>query len=160
MADSIYYQLSRYTQLPIIILGSIGAILNQILFFYRKPLRVTSCSSYFRALSINDLLVLYLYVLLQWLADQYGIDPTLKYNWYCKIKSFLTTSLYTLSPYLVVMACFDRLCTSSRNIRFRHLATHSSSIDYHYLCDYICFCFVYLYTHYVQISTSFNWFNV
>jgi hypothetical protein len=123
MADAIYYQLSRYTQLPIIILGSIGGIFNQILFYYRKPLRATSCSLYFRALSVNDFLVLYIYVLFQWLADHYGFDPTLQYNWYCKTKSYLTSSLYTLSPYLIVMACFDRLCTSSRNIRFRHLAT-------------------------------------
>lgn len=123
MADTIYYQVSRYSQPAIIILGSIGAIFNQILFFYRKPLRATSCSLYFRALSASDFLILYIYVFLQWLADQYGIDPTTKYNWYCKTKTFLQTSLYTLSPYLVVLACFDRLCTSSRSVRLRRLAT-------------------------------------
>ncbi|CAF3373563.1 unnamed protein product [Rotaria sp. Silwood2] len=123
MADSIYYQLSRYTQPPIIILGTTGVIFNQILFYCRKPLRATSCSLYFRALSLNDLLVLYIYVLLQWLVDQYGFDPTKKYNWYCKTKTFVQTSLYTLSPYFVVLACFDRLCTSSTNVRLRRIAT-------------------------------------
>jgi len=123
MSDAIYYQISRYTQPPLIILGTVGAIINQILFFYRKPLRATSCSLYFRALSANDFLVLYIYVLLQWLADQYEFDPTTKYNWYCKTKTFIQTSLYTLSPYLVVLACFDRLCTSSTNARLRRIAS-------------------------------------
>jgi hypothetical protein len=123
MTDSIYYQLSRYTQLPLIVLGTMGAVINQILFFCRKPLRTTSCSLYFRALSINDLLVLYIYVLLQWFVDQYGFDPTKSYNWYCKMKQFLNVSLYTLSPYFVVLACFDRLCTSSTNVRLRRIAS-------------------------------------
>jgi hypothetical protein len=123
MADSIYYQISRYTQPPLIVLGTLGAIFNQILFTFRKPLRAISCSLYFRALSINDLLTLYIYVFLQWLTDQYGIDPTTQFNWYCKTKPFVHTSLYTLSPYFVVLACFDRLCTSSTNVRFRRIAT-------------------------------------
>ncbi|CAF0937638.1 unnamed protein product [Rotaria sp. Silwood1] len=123
MADSVYYQISRYTQPPLIILGTMGVIFNQILFYYRKPLRATSCSLYFRALSFNDLLVLYIYVLLQWLVDQYGFDPAKKYTWYCKTKTYVQTSLYTLSPYFIVLACFDRLCTSSTNVRLRRIAT-------------------------------------
>ncbi|CAF0836764.1 unnamed protein product [Adineta steineri] len=123
MADSIYNQLSRYTQPPLIILGTMGAIFNQILFTSRKSLRTTSCSFYFRALSLNDFLVLYIYVLLQWLTDQYGVDPTKEYDWYCKMKTYLQTILYTLSPYFVVLACFDRLCTSSTHVRLRRIAT-------------------------------------
>jgi hypothetical protein len=123
MGDSLYYQLSRYTQPPLIILGTMGAIFNQILFTSRKSLRATSCSLYFRALSVNDLLVLYIYVLLQWITEQYGIDPTKQYDWYCKTMSFIQTGLYTLSPYFVVLACFDRLCTSSTSARLRRVAT-------------------------------------
>jgi hypothetical protein len=123
MSDPIYFQFTRYTQPPLIIFGTIGAILNQILFFYRKPLRMSSCTLYFRALSANDLLVIYTVVLPLWLADQYNLDPSQNYNWYCKLKTYLTDSLYTLSPYLVVLACFDRLCTSSTNIQLRKIAT-------------------------------------
>jgi hypothetical protein len=123
MSDSIYLLLSRYTQPTVIVLGTLGAIFNQILFYKRKSLRTTSCSLYFRALSVNDLLVLYVYVLFQWLADQYGFDPTRKYDWYCKVKTFLNSGLYTLSPYLVVLACFDRLCTSSTNTGLRRIAS-------------------------------------
>ena len=123
MSDSIYLNLSRYTQPALIVFGTLGAVFNQILFYKRKPLRTTSCSLYFRALSLNDLLVLYIYVLFQWLADQYGFDPSRQHNWYCKVKSFLNSGLFTLSPYLVVLACFDRLCTSSTNAGLRRIAS-------------------------------------
>jgi hypothetical protein len=123
MTDSIYFQFTRYSQPPLIFFGTIGAVLNQILFFYRKPLRMSSCSLYFRALSANDLLVIYAVILPLWLASQFGLDLSNKLDWYCRIKKFVQTSLYTLSPYLVVLACFDRLCTSSTNVRLRRLAT-------------------------------------
>ena len=123
MTDAVYYKLSLYTQPALIILGTIGAVFNQILFSSRKSLRASSCSLYFRALSASDLLVLYIYVLLQWLSDQYKFDPALQYNWYCKTKTLIHTGLYTLSPYLLVLACFDRLCTSSRSVRLRRIAT-------------------------------------
>ena len=123
MTDATYLYLSRYTQPTLIVVGTFGALVNQVLFYSRRSLRVTSCSLYFRALSLNDLMALYMSVLLQWLVDQYNLDPTQKYDWYCKLKSFLNVGLYTLSPYLVVMACFDRLCTSSTNTRLRRLAT-------------------------------------
>ena len=65
MNENIYIQLSRYTQPVLIIFGTIGALLNQLLFHRRKLLRTASCSFYLRALSINDLLVLYVIVLTQ-----------------------------------------------------------------------------------------------
>ncbi len=78
MSDAIYFQFKRYSQPPLIIFGTIGAVLNQILFFYRKSLRKSSCSLYFRALSANDILVLYTVVLPLWLSSQYRIDLSQK----------------------------------------------------------------------------------
>ncbi|CAF1010136.1 unnamed protein product [Adineta ricciae] len=123
MSNAVYSILSRYTQPPLIIFGTIGAIFNQILFSSRKSLRSNSCSFYFRALSINDLLVMYVYVLLQWIADQYGFDLSKTCISMCKIKTYINCILYTLSPYFVVLACFDRLCTSSRDANLRRIAT-------------------------------------
>ena len=122
--DVVYTVLSRYTQPLIIVLGTIGALCNQMLFFSRKQLRSTSCSVYFRVLSLNDLLVLYIVILPQWLRDQFAIDPEREYNWYCKLSTYLTFTLYTLSPYILVLACFDRLCTSSTHPRLRQIASH------------------------------------
>jgi hypothetical protein len=60
---------------------------------------MSSCSFYFRALSANDLLVLYTVVLPLWLENQFGIDSSGKENWYCQAEKFVQASLYTLSPF-------------------------------------------------------------
>ncbi|CAF0812166.1 unnamed protein product [Adineta steineri] len=123
MSDAVYFQFTRYSQPILVIFGTIGAVLNQALFYYRKPLRMSSCSLYFRMLSLNDLLVIYITILPLWLASQFNINPSTSYDWYCRLKTYLTDSLYTFSPYLVVLACLDRLCTSSTNNRLRKIAT-------------------------------------
>jgi len=110
-------------QPSIIVLKTIGALFNLILFFSRKYLRSTSCSLHFRALLANDLFVVYIAILRQWLRDQFEIDLTTKYDWYCKISIYLTFTLYVRSLYCVVLACFDRLCTRSANAQFRKIAT-------------------------------------
>lgn len=123
MNENIYIQLSRYTQPLLIIFGTIGAVLNQILFHRRKLLKTASCSYYFRALSINDLLVLYVIVLTQWLNDQFNLDPTNQYQWYCKIRTYATYCLYTISPYCIVLVCMDRFCRASKHSHLRNIAT-------------------------------------
>jgi hypothetical protein len=115
--------LSRYSQPLLIILGTIGGLLNQILFHRRKLLRTASCSCYFRALSVNDLLVLYIIVLTQWLNDQFHFDPTKTFLWYCKIRTYTMYCLYAVSPYLIVLVCVDRFCRTSKYVQLRNIAT-------------------------------------
>jgi hypothetical protein len=121
--ESVYIQLNRYIIPTIIIFGTIGALTNQVLFYFRKPLRTTSCALYFRALSANDLITLWFVMFPQWFKVQFQIDPTLQYVWYCKLNLYLSYTFYTLSPYFIVLACFDRLCTCSTNARLRKIAT-------------------------------------
>lgn len=121
--DDIGDQVQRYGQPIIIILGTIGAVLNQILFYSRKQLRSTSCALYFRAMSRNDLLVMWFVIFSQWLSNQFNIAPENQYDWYCKLSNYLTYIFYSVSPYILVLVCFDRLCTSSTNARLRRIAT-------------------------------------
>ncbi|CAF1324613.1 unnamed protein product [Rotaria sordida] len=123
MNENIYTQLSRYTQPILILFGTVGALLNQILFNRRKLLKKASCTLYLRALSFNDLLVLYIIVLTQWLNDQFHFDPTVKYLWYCKIRTYATYCLYAISPYCIVLVCIDRLCRTSKYSSLRNIAT-------------------------------------
>ncbi|CAF4051343.1 unnamed protein product, partial [Adineta steineri] len=80
MSDAVYFQFTRYSQPILVIFGTIGAVLNQALFYYRKPLRMSSCSLYFRMLSLNDLLVIYITILPLWLASQFNINPSTSYD--------------------------------------------------------------------------------
>ena len=121
--EAVYIQLSRYLLPTLIIFGTVGALINLILFYRRKPLRANSCALYFRALSFNDLLVLWIVVFPQWLRDQFDLELTTQYAWCCKLYTYFTYTLYTISPYYVVLACFDRLCTSSTHAKLRRIAT-------------------------------------
>ncbi|CAF0892550.1 unnamed protein product [Rotaria sp. Silwood1] len=125
MNENIYTQLSRYTQPILILFGTIGALLNQILFNRRKLIKKASCTLYWRALSFNDLLVLYIIVLTQWFNDQFHFDPSIKYLWYCKIRTYATYCLYAISPYCIVLVCIDRLCRTSKYSSLRNIATSS-----------------------------------
>ena len=119
----LYVTLSRHVRPILIVFGTIGALLNLALFHFQKVFRKNSCALYFRARSINDLCVLCYVMLFQWLRDQFNMDPATQYHWYCKVSNYLMYTLYTLSPYFVVLACFDRLCTSSTNAKVRRLAS-------------------------------------
>ncbi len=77
--ESVHVKISHYIP-TIIILGTIGGVLNQVLFFSPRPLRSSLCFLYFRALSFSNLLVLYINILPQWLGEPFGIDPTVEYN--------------------------------------------------------------------------------
>ncbi|CAF2977560.1 unnamed protein product [Rotaria sp. Silwood2] len=123
MNENIYTQLSRYTQPILILFGTIGALLNQILFNRRKLIRTASCTVYWRVLSLNDLLVLYIIVLTQWFNDQFHIDPSINYLWYCKIRTYAIYCLYAISPYCIVLVCIDRLCRTSKYSSLRNIAT-------------------------------------
>lgn len=123
MNEQLYLEISRYSQPILILFGTIGALLNQLIFHQRKLLRRASCSLYFRLISINDLAVLYLIVFTQWLNDQFHIDPTIHNRWYCKFRTYATFSLYALSPYGIVLVCIDRFCRTSKYHRIRRIAT-------------------------------------
>ncbi len=144
MNEDFYIQLSFYTQPILIFFGTIGALLNQILFRRRKLFRKASCSYYFRALSINDLFVLYFIVLTQWFDDQFHFNPTIKYIWYCKIRTYAMYCLYAVSPYFLVLACFDRLCRTSKNIQLRRIATPTIA---HHIIPIIILLIMIVYCH-------------
>ena len=123
MLDTILTQFTLYSQLLVIIFGTIGSLLNLLLFSCQKSLRLSSCSLYFRALSMNDLIALYIIVFPVWLEAKLNIDLMQYHDWSCKLKNYLINIFYTISPYFLVLACFDRLCTSSSNAKIRRIAT-------------------------------------
>ncbi|UJR21669.1 hypothetical protein I4U23_024746 [Adineta vaga] len=138
-------QLIRYIQPVIIILGTIGALLNQLLFYSRKQLRSTSCALYFRVMAANDLLVIWCVILTQWLDVVFDINPANQYEWYCKLFSYLTYVFYSLSPYFLVLVCFDRLCTSSTNARLRKISTiHIASFIIPVIIIIICLAYLHV----------------
>lgn len=110
-------ELNRYIPIPLLVLGTIGNILN-ILVFTRPLLRTNPCSLYFISGSIINFLSLYVGLITPFLGS-YGLDPTQTSNVLCKIRFYLRFTTITLSTWFILFACFDRFVSSSTDANFR-----------------------------------------
>jgi hypothetical protein len=106
-------QLNRYFPLPFMILGTIGLILN-IIIFTRRSLFNNSCVQYLLANTLSNIIVLYWVVVTRIFSDGYANDLSIRSNTFCKIRYFLTYYSRTLSTWFIVLACFDRWLSSNQ----------------------------------------------
>ncbi|CAF1056010.1 unnamed protein product [Rotaria sordida] len=113
----IRYQLNRYIPITLLILGSIGNILN-ILVFTRPLIRTNPCSIYFVNGSIVNFISLYIGLITPFLGT-YNLDPTQIFKNLCKIRYYLRFSTITLSTWFILLACIDRLFSTSNNVNIR-----------------------------------------
>ena len=114
-------QMNRYFPLPFVVFGTIGLILNMII-FTRRSLCNNSCVQYLLYNSLSNLIVLYWVVTTRLISDGYGNDLSLRSNIFCKIRYFLTYYSRTLATWFIVLACVDRWLSSIQaNQRFNRV---------------------------------------
>ena len=105
--------------LPIIVFVSfIGNSLN-IAVLGRYKMRKHACSLYFIALSITNLIYLNTILVISLLNDGYKINLSIQSLILCKLITYFSTLLSTLSPYFIVLASIDRWCASSSSAKRR-----------------------------------------
>ena len=104
-------QLNRYLPLPMLVLGTIGLILN-IIIFTRRTLFNNSCVQYLLCNTLSNIIVMYWVVVTRIFSDGYGIDLSVYSDKFCKIRYFLTYFSRTLSTWFIVLACIDRWLSS------------------------------------------------
>ncbi|CAF4762978.1 unnamed protein product, partial [Rotaria sp. Silwood1] len=109
--NDINLQLNRYFPLPFLILGTIGVILN-IIIFTRRSLFINSCTHYLLGNTIANFVVLYWVVITRILSDGYKIDPSTTSDTFCKVRYFFTYVPRTLSTWCILLACADRWASS------------------------------------------------
>ncbi len=114
MLFDVAVQATRIVLTSFIILGTIGNVLN-LLIYTRPTLLRTSCTLYLIADSINNILVVYTSLLIRLLSSGFSYDITLISNLICKLRYYPGYVLLALSPYFFTLACFDRYCSSSRS---------------------------------------------
>jgi hypothetical protein len=112
MLLDIAVQATRIVLTSFIILGTIGNILNFLIFTRRTLLR-SSCTLYLIAASIDNILVIYTSLLTRLLAGGFADDVTKISNFTCKLRYYAGYVFFAVSPYFFVLACFDRYCSSS-----------------------------------------------
>jgi hypothetical protein len=134
-------ELNRYIPIPLLILGTIGNILN-IIVFTRPLIRLNPCSLYFTSGSIANFLSLYVGLITPFLG-LYNLDPTQKSNILCKIRYYLRFSTITLSTWLILFACIDRFLSTSLNVTFRSWSSLHVAKRIIFFISTICFLFPY-----------------
>ncbi|CAF3362898.1 unnamed protein product, partial [Rotaria sp. Silwood2] len=111
-------ELTRGISLTLLIAGTIGNVLNCIL-FTRRSLRHNPCSIYFFATSVANIIALYFSCLTRLLMT-FGTNTTSSQgSIYCRFRTFFTFMPLTASTWFIVAACADRYASSSSSVRIR-----------------------------------------
>ncbi|CAF2142228.1 unnamed protein product [Rotaria magnacalcarata] len=111
-------QLIRYVSLVLLVTGTIGNVLNCFV-FTRRWLRDNSCSLYFFATSIANLIGLYCAFISRVLITFNIYTTPSQSAVYCKTRTFFTYMPLSASTWFVVAACADRFASSSSSVRMR-----------------------------------------
>lgn len=107
---------------PIVLtLGVVANVLN-IVILRRRKLKQHSCTLYFVALSINNLIYLCICVISNLFNDGFGISLDSRSNDFCKFNTYLLNLCPQIAVYMLVLASIDRYCSSSINARLRRLS--------------------------------------
>ncbi|CAF1238577.1 unnamed protein product [Didymodactylos carnosus] len=120
-------QVNIYTSILFYIFGVIGSVFNSII-FSQKQSRKSSCSMYFLASSITNILTLHMAFIPRFYSF-INIDPSTYSLLFCKLKFYVFHSLIMLSRYYIVLACIDRYALCSIHVRYRQFSR--SKVAYH-----------------------------
>jgi hypothetical protein len=105
-----------------IIFGTIGNSLN-IFVLTRASLYRHSCSHYFLALTINNLIYCTVFLIVRLLNEGQQIIPLNNSLFLCKLNGYTLATCIFLSPYFIILASIDRYCASSPNAGRRNFST-------------------------------------
>lgn len=114
-------QMIRYVSLVLLVTGTVGNVLNGFV-FTRRSLRNNSCSLYFLATSITNLVALYVAFTTRLLITFNVYSTPSQAPIYCKVRTFFTYMPLSASAWFIVAASADRFATSSPSARIRSLS--------------------------------------
>ncbi|CAF2497772.1 unnamed protein product [Rotaria sp. Silwood2] len=127
--------------LPIcFVLGNIGNCLNLIILSQRSS-RSNSCLLYFLSASIVNIFILNFGLVLRILRGIWNIDPSTKFLWFCRWRTYLISTLFLIYRCSILLACIDRMCASSRSACMR--TTSRSQVAYRLIAINWILCCVY-----------------
>ncbi|CAF0910349.1 unnamed protein product [Rotaria sordida] len=119
--------LTRYILAICMVLGIIGSLFDLII-FCQKKFRSNSCSVYFIATSIFNLLVILCGIIPALLVSYQNYDIALYSSTFCKARGYIIHVLLMMSRSSVALACIDRFALCSRNAHIRRLNQYNIAI--------------------------------
>lgn len=147
-------ELNRYIPIIFLILGTIGNILN-ILVFTRPLVRKNPCSIYFVSGSISNFLSLYIGLITPFLG-LYNLDPTQSIDCLCKLRFYLRFCTITLSTWFILLACIDRYLSTSINVNIRSWSSVHLAKRIVIIATLFCFTLPYTQVFYCYIVNQKN----
>ena len=115
------FQINRYMSIFIILFGSVGNVLN-LLIFRRPKHRNNPCAHYFYFASISGLIALYAGLLSRIFAG-FSLDASATTEGLCPFRAFIVWVSTTVSSWFLAYATIDRYCISCRNVTYRNLSS-------------------------------------
>ncbi len=97
-----------------ILFGTVGNLLNIILFRKRALWTLSPCIPFLLAASIANMIDIYSIIMLRMLIG-FKITPTFYSSVVCKLQLYLYYTTYCISSWLMVACCVDRFFSSSRS---------------------------------------------
>ena len=114
--SSVQYYLFRFACPIVMLLGSIGGIIN-LMVFIQKILRKNSCSIYFIAYNIVNIIYIYAAPFYATLNIGYNIDASIQNLVLCRLRLYTTVLFNCLCSFYLVLAAIDRVLITSSNVR-------------------------------------------
>ncbi|CAF1113212.1 unnamed protein product [Adineta steineri] len=114
------FQMNRYMSIFIMLFGSVGNIINLII-FYRPKHRTNPCAVYFFYASIAGLIALYSGLLSRIFAG-FQLDLSGTTEGLCQFRAFIIWVSTTAASWFLTYATVDRYCISCRNVNRRNLS--------------------------------------
>lgn len=115
-------QYHRYVPPTVLCFGVIGNIFNLII-FNRRNLRKNPCATYFFVLAITNLNNLVPGLVPNYLSDAHSVDFLTASIVFCRLRFWIVHTSLALGSWLIVLACVDRYCISSRHATRRHYSS-------------------------------------
>ena len=126
LINNITLQVNRYMTLLIFLFGTIGNLLN-IIVFIQPALRLNPCAVYFLGSSASGLGIILVGLPSRIIAGWTLIDPASTNSWFCKTRIFLLYSCRTTLVWLLVFATIDRWFSSSAELHRRRLSSYKNA---------------------------------
>ncbi|CAF3428972.1 unnamed protein product [Rotaria socialis] len=147
-------QFNRYLPWPLLILGTVGVILNVII-FTRRSLFINSCTHYLLGNTVANFVVLYWVATTRIFSDGYNIDLSIESNTFCRIRYYFTYVPRTLSTWFILLACIDRWSSSIKaQRRFNSVKFARIVIAITTTVCFLSFCNVLIYFGVQKTATS------
>ncbi|CAF1229433.1 unnamed protein product [Adineta steineri] len=116
-------KLSQYSSITLFVVGTIGNLLNILVFISLKLFRNNQCAFYFTVESISNIFLITNSLAIYLLASMGNYDVAILSILWCKLRSILFVSCTVITLYTICFSAIDQYLSTSHLFFLRQLST-------------------------------------